>query len=452
MFFANAAALMALMAFGGIAQARSVTDDDTLTRAVRANDVAAAQAALARKADPNQRLAFGATPLSWSVDTQNPEMVGVLLASHAAPDTVDSDGITPLSLACERGNAAIVAMLLDRRADVRIARPDGTTPLAICARYGPAEAVARMLVAGARPDSLDDRGQTPLMWAAASGQISAIALLVKAGADVNRVSKGGFTSLFFAIKSGVPAATQALLAAGANADYRGPENTSAAQIAVYQHNYGAAALLVDRGASVTERDRTGYQLLHGAAEGGDPALIAALLNKGSDPNALTGPSRIKWVTEANFGRPPPPVPPTPPLLLAAMNGHQPAMKMLLDAGADPRFVAENGTNIVLAAAQSGSAAALEFALALSPNANFANPDGATALHMLLGGPARPELKAMLQTLAAHGARTDMKDKRGITPAAMALTALTEVTAAYIATFQTAAAPGKTVATSAPPSQ
>lgn len=140
---------------------------------------------------------------------------------------------------------------------------------------------------------------------------------------MNRVSKGGFTPLFFAIKSGVPGATQALLAAGANADYRGPENTSAAQLAVYQHNYGTAVLLVERGANLVERDRTGYQLLHGAAAGGDTTLIAALLQKCSNPNAPTGRSRIKWVTEANFGRPPPPVSPTLPLLLAAMNGHNP---------------------------------------------------------------------------------------------------------------------------------
>jgi ankyrin repeat protein len=264
------------------------------------------------------------------------------------------------------------------------------------------------------------------MWAAASGRVEAMALLLKAGADVNKVSKGGFTPLFFAIKSGVVPATEMLLAAGAKADYRGPENTSAAQLAVYQKNYGAAALIVARGADLTERDRTGQQLLHGAAAGGDEALVSLLLAKGADPNGLTGPSRIKWVTEANFGVPPPPVPPTPPLLIAAANGHETVMKLLLVAGADPHFVAADGTNVVLAAAQGGSASALELALNLAPDVNVANANGLTALHLLVGGGVRPELAAMMRVLAAHGARADIKTKFRMTAAEMADGGLTEI--------------------------
>jgi ankyrin repeat protein len=303
-----------------------------------------------------------------------------------------------------------------------------------------------MLTAGAAPDKVDAAGQTPLMWAASSGRTDAIALLIKAGADVNRVSKGGFTPLFFAIKSGVAAASEMLLNAGAKADYRGPENTSAAQLAVYQKNYGAAALLVARGADVAERGREGEQLLHGAAAGGDVALVEALLAKGADANGLTGPSRIKWVTEANFGVAPPPVPPTPPLLVAAANGHADVMKRLLTAGADPRFVAQDGTNVVLAAAKGGSAATLDYALSLAPDANVANADGWTALHMLVGGGVQPELEPMLRVLAAHGARTDIKSKRGVTAAQMADGGLTEVKTIFRTIFP---APAATTLASAP---
>jgi ankyrin repeat protein len=275
-------------------------------------------------------------------------------------------------------------------------------------------------------------------------------LLIKAGADVNRVSAGGFTPLFFAIKSGVLPATGALLAAGAKADYRGPEHTSAAQLAAYQHNYAAAALMVARGADLTERDRTGLQLLHAAAAGGDAALVSLLLAKGADPNALTGRSRITWVTEANFGRPPPPVPPTPPLLLAAAGGHEAVMKLLLAAGANPRFVAEDGTNVVLAAAQGGSAAALELALRIAPDANVVNAGGYTALHMLVGGGMKPELGAMMRVLAAYGARADIKSKHGLTAAAMAADGLTEVKALFLESFPATAGPKLVDGTGNPP--
>jgi len=327
-----------------------------------------------------------------------------------------------------------LAQLLDARADVRGARADGTSALAICARYGPAEAVDRMLSLGAAPDSVDSRGQTPLMWAAAAGRTVAMALLLKAGANPNRVSKGGFTPLFFAIKSGVVPATQIMLAAGADSAHRGPENSSAVQLALYQKNYGAAVLLVPHGADIVERDRTGEQLLHGAAAGGDAELIRLLLAKGADPNGLTGPSRITWVTEANFGVPPPSVPPTPPLLIAAANGRKDAMMLLLAAGADPRFVAADGTNVVLAAARGGSAATLDYALSLAPVVDIAGKDGMTALHLLVAGGVQPELEAMLHILAARGARTDIPSKYGKTAAQMADGGLTEVKQIFRAVF------------------
>jgi len=418
--------LMAVLAGCGMAQARPAADDDRLVQAIVANDVVGVQAALADRGDPNQSLAFGATPLSWAVNVQNPAIVAALLAGGASANSADQDGVTPLALACELGEPAIVTQLLDARADVRATRADGTTPLAICARYGPAAAVARMLAMGAAPDRIDSRGQTPLMWAAAAGRTETIALLLKAGANPNRVSKGGFTPLFFAIKSGVAPATQALLAAGADSRYRGPENTSAAQLALYQKNYAAAALLVPHGVDVVERDRTGEQLLHGAAAGDDVDLIRLLLAKGADPNGLTGPSRITWVTEANFGRPPPPVPPTPPLLIAAANGRKDAMALLLSAGADPRFVAADGSNVVLAAARGGSAATLDYALSLAPAVDVAGADCMTALHLLVAGGVQPELEAMLHILAARGARTDIPNKYGATASQMADGGLTQV--------------------------
>ena len=385
--------LLAALAVCARAQAGDRVNDARLARAITANDTAAAERALAHKADPNRRLAYGAAPLSFAVNTQNSAMVGLLLKKGATPNTVDQDGVTPLALACELGDATIVTMLLSANADVKARAPDGVSPLAICARYGSADIVARMLRSGALPDSLDIRGQSPLMWAAASGRVDAMGILIRAGADVNRVSKGGFTPLAFAIKSGAPKAAEILLAAGAKSDWRGPENTSAAQLAVYQNNFAAAALFVDRGAELAERDRTGRQLLHAAAAAGDTTLVGKLLAKGADPNGLTGPSRITWVTEANLACSRPVVVP-----------------------------------------HGGRAPALELALSLAPNANVANAAGQTPLHLLIGGPGQPDLAAMMRILAAHGARSDIKDKTGATAATIAAAGLNEVRAIFLQNF------------------
>lgn len=430
-----AAALLAL--FG----APALADGLSLEQAVAAGDVAAARAALDQGASAHETLAYGESLLARAIETQQPRMVALLLGRGAKPNVADAEGLTPLVLACERGDAEIVGQLIEARADARRAVPDGTTPLATCARFSTAATVERMLAAGAKVDAPDSRGQTALMWAASAGKAQSAAMLLKAGARIDRTTKAGFTPLFFAIASGSAETTRLLLDAGADASHRGPENTSAPQLAAYQKNWDALRMLVERGGvDLAERDRNGEQLLHAAAAGGDEPLVALLLAKGADPNGLTGPSRITWVTEANFGMPPPPVPPTPPLLIAARHGNVPVMRALVAAGAQPAFVAANGTNVVLAAAAGRSAAALEEALAMAPDVNAADAAGATALHMVIGGGMHGELGAMLRVLADHGARADLADARGTTPTAMAQGGLATVKTLYDQVFGQKAAP------------
>jgi len=413
---------------------------DTLADALATADPITVEGALKAGADANAPLLYGESPLAHAIETQDPALVAALLKHGAKPNVIDAEGLTPLSLACERGSTAIVVQLLDARADVRKPGPDGVTPLAVCARYSGAETVTQMLAKGAKADSLDARGQTPLMWAASAGNLGAIAALLKAGAKVNRATGEGFTPLFFAITSGLGEATRALLDAGADTTHRGPENTSALQLALYQKNWRAAEMLAPRDFDLAERDRNGEQPLHVAAKGGDTALIDLLLAKGADVNGLTGPSRITWVTEANFGMPPAPVPPTPPLLLAAQAGQIDAMKRLIAGGANRAFVAENGVNVALAAASGHSAAALEEALALAPNANVTDAKGTTPLHLVIGGGMHDQLGAMLKVLAAHGAKPTLANARGTTPAQMAEGGLATVKAVYDQVFGQTAAP------------
>src|SRR4051812_27515755 len=89
--------LAALLSCCGTARAQN---DGALARAIRADDAGAVQAALSRRADPDQRLAFGATPLSLAIDVQDPALVAALLAKGAQPNIAGTDGVTPLNLAC----------------------------------------------------------------------------------------------------------------------------------------------------------------------------------------------------------------------------------------------------------------------------------------------------------------------------------------------------------------
>ena len=405
-----------------------------LLDAIAADDPAAAAAALVQGADANALLDYGETPLARAVEAQDPALIAALLQAGARAGQADATGLTPLALACERGNGAIVLALLKAGADPRQTSAEGAQPLALCARFAPAETVRALLAAGAAPDRPDARGQTPLMWAASAGRADSVAALIAAGAQVNRATPRAFTALFFALAGGNPAAVEALLGAGADPHQRGPEHTSALQMALYQKNWRAAEQLIGRGGDLEEIDRTGQRPLHVAAGAGDAPLVSALLAAGADPNGVTGPSRITWVTEANFGVPPPPVPPTPPLLTAARAGQAEAMRLLVAAGANRACVAGDGTNVVLAAAAGRSASALAYALELAPDANVTNNQKVRPLNLLLGGTLHPDLPAMFRLLADHGARADLPDAAGRTASAQVEDALAPVHAAFRAVF------------------
>jgi ankyrin repeat protein len=418
----------------------AATPDDTLAQAIRSGDGAAARTLLASRANPNQPLPDGSTPLAWAVDSQNREMVKLLLDRGAKPNAAGSTSLPPLMIACEYGDPAVLDLLLDAHADVRVAGADGITPLSLCAGNAPAAIVKRLIVAGAEVEKADDRGQTPLMWAAAKGRVANIRVLLAHGALINRATRGGFTPLFFALKSGVAEAPVAVLEAGGNADYIAPDGTSVVQLAMYQKDYEFAARMIERGVNLTAFDRDGNQLLHAAILANQPSLVKLLLAKGADANAQTGAPQVKRRFEVNFTSADYKVVPKSPLLLAAECGCANIMNMLVAAGANPKFRAADGTNVVLAAVTSGRLAALELALRLAPDPNTTTADGQTPLHLLLGSDARTDSAAlieigdMMKLLADKGARTDIKNGAGKTPDDVAQDAETGAKAAFEATF------------------
>jgi len=211
-------------------------------------------------------------------------------------------------------------------------------------------------------------------------------------------------------------------------------------LAAYQGRWDVLALLVERGGvDLAERDREGWQLLHRAAAGGDARLIRLLIAKGASVEGLSGPSRITWVTEANFGVAPPPVPPKTPILMAAEAGQDAAMKALIAAGAKVDFVAGDGENLLIAAARSQKLAALEVALSALNKPDLADARGNSALHVLAGSRPAADLAMMFAAMAKAGARADLANARGATPAKIAEHGQTEVRQAFAAAFPQAQA-------------
>src|SRR5206468_1150733 len=84
-----------------------------LADAAQARDLAAIQAQIRQKADPNRAQADGMTALHWAAENDDPAMTQVLLNAGAKPDVETRLGaITPLFIASKNANPAIVEALL----------------------------------------------------------------------------------------------------------------------------------------------------------------------------------------------------------------------------------------------------------------------------------------------------------------------------------------------------
>ena len=420
-------------------------DGASLLDAAQRNDIDSAMMSIDQGVGVNTTSPDGATALHWAAHWGTTDLAERLLSAGALVDASNELGITPISIACRNGSEAMVDLLLKAKADAKGSEPSGETVLMSCARTGSLGAVEQLLAAGAEPNSFEvDSGQTALMWAAAGGHWEIVDLLIGAGADVNASSSGKFTPLMFAARTGdlksagllldggaeVNAATEAglspLLIASASldaitgSDYRLVVEES-------QHE-SVGALLLDRGADVTQGDQYGMTALHYAVEMNKPSLLRALLKRDADPNAQLTQGlpfrRGDYVgREAYDG--------ASPFWLAARLGNVEMMRELLDAGADPELRQAWGVTPTMVAAgvtQTDSRIANEekliqalelLVLEIKTDIHSVDRSGQTAVH----GAANVSGNEIIKFLVAEGADPEAVDSRGRTPHDVAMRTL-----------------------------
>jgi uncharacterized protein len=442
----------------------------TVADAVRDGDRAAAIALLKQHADVNAPEPDGTTALHWAVRQDDGELVDRLIKAGANVKAVNRYGVTPLYLACVNGSAAVIAKLVDAGADANAATTEGETPLMTVARTGSVDAAKVLLANGADVNSKEQwRQQTPLMWAVAESHPEMARELIAHGADVNarqvtwnwerQMTKeprekwmplGGLTPLLFAARQGCLDCARILLKAGAEINAADPNNISPALLAVINGHYDFAAFLLDQGADPNVADETGRTALYAAVDmhtmpgSNRPApseienqltsmdLIHALLAHGANVNVQLKkmqPYRTKLDrgddTMLGTG--------TTPLERAAKAGDAQVIEALLAKGGDPKIATKFGNTPVMAAAGLGSKeedttgrkkteaeaiASIKLCLEAGADVNAADNQGQTALH----GASQKGWDQVVQFLVDHGAKLDVRDKRGHTPldAAMGL--------------------------------
>ena len=351
------------------------------------------------------------SPVADAAELNDVQTVRALLQQGADANAAQPDGLTALHWAALNDSREIAELLLYAGATVKpLTRVGGYTPLHLAAQQGHAEIVRTLLGAGANPDLFTGTGVTAMHFAAQANSAASIAALAERGGDVDaQDSFQGRTPLMFAASRNATEAMRALIAAGADpaiqthlTDYTTREGADREEQSLRQRvlearagqsgeqgragrgggppQPGAQRQATQPGANATPPDTTaqqpdpdepepdpdepagepeeeqkaeeekkndeppvralssieqigvqgGFTALHYAAREGHAAAARTLLESGADVDQPSGGDQ------------------STPLLVAVINGNYDLAMELLERGADPNLVSDDGAGPLFA--------------------------------------------------------------------------------------------------------
>jgi len=343
-----------------------------------------AKGAAVNVAEPSQHQ----TALMWAAAEQQAEVVGLLVESGADLRARTRNGFTALHFAARQGDIESVTRLLAAGADVNIrslpdapdkgqgrafasALSEGSTPLLVATVRGQVPVALYLLEHGAEPNA-GDAGFTPLHWASGTweggvsnpvygfsdpmggipnrqAKLQLVRALLAHGANVNgRMTKrppgfaGGYedgagaTPFLLASAAADVEMMKILLAAGADPKLATDTHATAVMAASgLNRSVGESALteaqvlaavrlLLDLGLDARGATTDGENALYGAAYRGWNTLLALLIEKGADVNAVSKAGVTPWLAASGYGD-----------RLGGVLYNTEGAKLLLAHGADP---------------------------------------------------------------------------------------------------------------------
>jgi len=190
-------------------------------------------------------------------------------------------------------------------------------------------AIENFLALGVDPNEPEADGTTPLMRAVHGQMPNTAQLLIDAGADVRKANSYGVTALYIAARAGDNVATRMLLAARADANAALP--ASGETVLMTAAKAGNADVL--------------HALLTGGVDGVSLAQLgearaAARVAEAAGYSLLPNPAVATNYADVNarerlYGR--------TALMIAAVEGHADAVRLLVEAGSDVNIVVEEGS-------------------------------------------------------------------------------------------------------------
>ncbi|XP_010934194.1 uncharacterized protein [Elaeis guineensis] len=319
---------------------------------------------------------LGRTLLCHAILCQNFNAVQVLLDAGANSKfpikTKIGHESQPIHLAARLGCVSILRQLISNGCDINARTSAGETPLMISAKADHADCFLELLIAGADLGLVSNSGDTavqlakrsvfassiintfsqalyagaslrstdlsvfsPLHFAAGNGSVEPLQMILHSStADLNKLDGSGLSPIMAAANAGHAEAFRLLVMAGADIAVRSSDGKTV--MSVLQHENSAnrdcfEQILLRAVLADVITDHTSFRALHYASSKGDTSSLIQLLKMGYSVNSLD---------EEGYS----------PLMLAAIEGHSDACKILLLQGnADCSLVNHRGeTSLSLA--------------------------------------------------------------------------------------------------------
>jgi len=220
------------------------------------NKVAIVQAAMAEQGYKNQAKSLSQTTRALVAD---PQTIGIIKNKQGPK------GRTALMYAAKTGDLAKVRFLIQKGADPTKEDADLHSVLYYAAVGGNPEILRLLLEHGADLNYTNKWGNTALHYATAYGNVGAVRILCEAGANINVTNGNGNTALMQALEPSMVRVRSK------------PSNETKAEI---------VRVLLQAGADIHMKNTQGLTALHVAASSGNVQAVEALVEAGSDVNAL----------------------------------------------------------------------------------------------------------------------------------------------------------------------
>lgn len=387
-----------LISLGANPNLRRADDSNvtTLNMALLNRNPAVVSALLAGGANPLQNSQYDRNALHWAVSMDaQPQVIKTLL--EAIGDVEVRDDMmqsTPLHFAAQNGDdPATLALLVELGADIQAKDWRNNSPLHRAIEKSNAIQIAALLALGADPNAAGNGGNTPMHHAGKYARdANTIDLLVDAGGDINARAPDAETPLHHAAEyNDYPDVVQHMLALGANADAMDEDGIKPLWDAARgSEMVEVVMLLLDATSNTTEADRFGRTALQLALAQNKNAEIVTLLNENE---GATNPTALHLATGAS-------------------NHSYDVVASLLDAGADPNALDEDGDTALHKAFEfDADPRVIEALMAAGADVTIKGNNGNTPLHLIS---SKTEVIQFIQMFVAAGADVNAQNDLGST--------------------------------------